>query len=420
MILKQMKTLASLGVVLIGAILEHLDMMLVNLYATSMATHFVGATQGKQAVLLGFLGYSISFLFRPLGAAVFGAMGDVMGRKPSMLVSLLCMSAATLGLGLIPAYSEIGWFATALFVLARITQGMSIGGEYGSALTYTYEISGQRKTTAGALVISATHVGGLTAALLAANFSTDFQFVFQVAGAVGLISLGLRSFLVESHPGKMKRVSLRKIYRSSYHNRAAYRRAFFIASALVFTFYASLVYINESIFQSGLATRPQIFSSNSLILGVWIILPPLLAYCVDQFQLDYRRWMLAGLLGVGLTSAPILYFCSSQQTFGSMFIAQLLLSIQHIVYCFGTPRFLGDQFDEAVRGTGVTLGYSLGSSFTAAVTPLICLGFVSWFGRLEAIAIPMGILSLLAASQIGWPMRELKPNSECEPGFQGG
>ena len=71
------------------------------------------------------------------------------------------MSLATLGLGLVPAYARIGAVVMVIFVVCRIVQGLSVGGEYGAAMTYAYEISRVRKTLAGALVISATHLGGL-------------------------------------------------------------------------------------------------------------------------------------------------------------------------------------------------------------------------------------------------------------------
>lgn len=395
-LVKILKKLASFSVVLIGVVLEHFDMMAVNLYATSMVTHFVDPAYAKQSVILGFIGYSISFLFRPLGAAFFGMIGDLAGRKPSMLLSLVFMSIATLGLGLIPSFQAIGSVSTILFVLCRITQGLCIGGEYGTALTYSYEFAGKNKTTAGAAVIGATHIGGLIAAIFATHLQASFLAVFQIAGVIGLLSFGLRSLLVESRPMESVKVSIREIVSASYENRKAYRRSFIIASALVFTFYSSLIYLNEVIFQRGLATRQDIFRSNCYLLMLWAILPPLLGYGVDRFNLSYRKVMQVGSAGVAMLVLPILGIANHINTFSAIVGAQLCLGILHMVYCFGTPRYLGDQFSSNIRSTGVAFSYSLGASFTAALTPLICHMIVSSVGMLEAIAAPICILSGLA------------------------
>jgi MHS family proline/betaine transporter-like MFS transporter len=402
----------SFGVVFIGVVLEHLDMMLVNLYATSMTRHFITAKTTNQAVLLGFLGYSISFLFRPLGAAFFGLVGDAVGRKPSMVFSLVLMSAATLGLGLIPNYEKIGFYSTALFVLCRICQGLSVGGEYGTALTYSYEVSGRMKTTAGALVISATHVGGLLAALFATFYAANFQASFKLIGFIGLLCFGLRSFLVESKADSERNSSVKEILRKNRGSRLAYRRAFVIASALVFTFYGSVIYLNEVIFQKGLATRYDIFYSNCVLLTVWTILPPFIAFAVDRLDLSYQRVMAIGATAVTLFSGPILMVSAQNGTFRSLFLAQLLIGILHILYCFGTPRYLGDQFDEGIRSTGVAFSYSLGASFTAALTPFICHGIVSIFGDFEAIALPICLFSGLAAVQLIFETRSYSHTRE--------
>src|SRR4051812_3600847 len=129
MLKNRVKTAASFGVVFIGVVLEHFDVMAVNLYATSITSHFISSTNAEQKLILSFLGYGISFLFRPLGAAFFGLIGDIVGRKPAMLFSLVLMSLATLGLGIIPSYEQIGIAATLLFIICRICQGLSIGGE---------------------------------------------------------------------------------------------------------------------------------------------------------------------------------------------------------------------------------------------------------------------------------------------------
>lgn len=403
------KKIHALSVVCVGVALEHFDMMLVNLFATTLAAHFIFTSRSEQALVMGFLGYAISFLVRPLGAALFGAMGDAWGRKPSMLLSLLLMSLATLGLGLTPPFVQIGSLATFLFVVCRIVQGLSVGGEYGAAMTYSYELSRENKTLAGALVISATHIGGLAAACIAMQFPDRFQTAFRVAGVIGILSLMLRSFLVESRPVAGSKQSIKSLFQQSFREKGAYQRAFIIASSLVFTFYASLVYLNEIVFQKGLAGRATIFRSNILVLATWVVLPPFLGYLVDRLKIPYRKVMVVGSTFVVVSVAPLLCFAVARNSFGGWVFVQLMLSLFHSAFCFATPRYLGDQFGQSVRNTGVALGYSVGASFSAAATPLVCHGIVSFTGRVESISIPIGVLSGLAAIQL---LRDLKPKRE--------
>ena len=389
--------MTSFGVIFSGVGLEHFDIMLVNLYSATLVTHFIPTSSGQAQLILGFLAYGISFVFRPLGAALFGLMGDLVGRKPSMLVSLCLMSVATLGLGLIPSYQRIGFFSTLLFVLCRIVQGLCVGGEYGAAMTYAYESTTKWRTLAGAVVISATHVGGFAAACLATVFQAQFQSGFLIAGILGLLSLLLRSYLVESRPRPSHRASIRDLLRLSLKEKSAYLRAFIIASALVFPFYTSLIYINEVLIQNGLAQRIQIFRSSGLILAMWILLAPVVGFGVDQFQISYRKVMIFGAVGVGLLIGPLIAFAGTLDRFDVWVAVQIVLGFFHCLYCVGTPRFLGDQFEVSTRNTGVSLGYALGASFTAALTPLICHAVVSLTGRVEAVAVPVVIVMFSAA-----------------------
>lgn len=394
------KSASSFVVVFSGVAIEHFDVMLINLFATSMAGHFFQPSSGQKQIILGFVGYGISFIFRPLGAALFGIMGDRVGRKPAMLLSLLLMSLATLFLGLTPSVHQIGALSTLFFIICRICQGMSVGGEYGAAMTYAYEVSGERKTLAGALVISATHVGGLIAAVLASRWVHNFQATFLIAGILGLISLGFRSLLVETRPQKIERLSTYEVFKNFRPNLTGYKKAFLAGSCLVFIFYASLIYLNEEIYQRNLASREEIFISNSILLALWVILPILLGYSVDRFKVNYKKVMMAGALGVSFLVFPLLYLAQVGNTLSHFMIVQAVITVLHSAFCFSTPRYLGELFESKIRMTGVSLGYSLGASFTAALTPLICHGLFSAFGSLLALGLPIVVLSGFAAYQL--------------------
>ena len=107
------------------------------------AAIFPGDT--ASATLLALMTFAVSFLVRPLGGLVWGPLGDRLGRKQVLAVTILLMSGATLCVGLVPSYATIGLWAPVLLVLLRMVQGFSTGGEYGGAATFMAEYAPCRR-----------------------------------------------------------------------------------------------------------------------------------------------------------------------------------------------------------------------------------------------------------------------------------
>ena len=107
------------------------------------AAIFPGDTQ--RATLLALMTFAVSFLVRPLGGLVWGPLGDRIGRKQVLALTILLMAGATLCVGLIPSYAAIGTWAPILMVALRMVQGFSTGGEYGGAATFMAEYAPSRR-----------------------------------------------------------------------------------------------------------------------------------------------------------------------------------------------------------------------------------------------------------------------------------
>jgi len=97
------------------------------------------------ALLSAFATYAAGFLVRPFGALVFGRIGDIVGRKYTFLITIICMGGATFAVGLLPTYDKIGWLAPILLVTLRLVQGLALGGEYGGAATYVAEHAAEHR-----------------------------------------------------------------------------------------------------------------------------------------------------------------------------------------------------------------------------------------------------------------------------------
>lgn len=382
----------SFLIIALGVAFEHFDMMLVSLLASSIVVEFVGSTSPGLKLLYAYVGYAIAFLFRPLGAFCFGCIGDLYGRKTSLISSMVLMSTATLALAFIPSVQALGLTATLLFLLCRIAQGLAVGGEYGTAMTYAYELNPGRRTFYGACVVSSTHLGGIFASFLAGMYVEDFRITFLVGGLVGLCLLLFRSFMKEYHKVTPKKIS--EVATESVKNTGAIVQSVIVASMLVLVFYGSLIYLNELVHQEFGIPRSQIFKANSLLLGLWIVLPPCFGYIADKFIFSYRKMMRFGAMGVFLT-APFLGLALVVASYPAILATQILMHLFHMVFCLCTPRFFGDLFAETARNTAVSTSYSLGASFTAALTPMICYMSINLLHTNFAICVPFMLVALM-------------------------
>jgi len=171
------------------------------------AAIFPGDTQ--QATLLALMTFAVSFLVRPLGGLVWGPLGDRLGRKHVLAITILLMAGATLCVGLVPSYAMIGFWAPVLMVLLRMVQGFSTGGEYGGAATFMAEYAPcRRRGFFGSFLEFGTLAGFSLGALLMLGFSLvlnddqmhswGWRLPFLVAAPLGLIGVYLRSRLEDT------------------------------------------------------------------------------------------------------------------------------------------------------------------------------------------------------------------------------
>lgn len=135
----QRKTAVAAGV--IGNIMEWYDFALYGYMASILATLFFPSDNTIASLLATYGVFAAGFVMRPLGSAFFGWLGDTISRSTAMLVSVAMMAIPTVVLGLLPTYESIGLAAPVLLVLVRLTQGLSVGGEFSSSVTYLVETS---------------------------------------------------------------------------------------------------------------------------------------------------------------------------------------------------------------------------------------------------------------------------------------
>ena len=192
-----------------GTVFEWYDFFVYGTLAPMIAAAFFPSGNPTLSLLLTWAGFAIGFGFRPLGAILFGFLGDRLGRKYTFLVTVTLMGAATAAVGMVPSEASIGIAAPLIVIFLRILQGLALGGEYGGAAIYVSEHSPPRKRGFVTGFIQASVVGGfvlsLAVVLLCKAFMSDatwdewgWRLPFILSIALLAISLWMRIKLSES------------------------------------------------------------------------------------------------------------------------------------------------------------------------------------------------------------------------------
>ena len=150
----------------LGTVFEWYDFYLYGLLATILSAQFFSGVNETTGFILALAAFAAGFAVRPLGAIVFGRIGDLVGRKNTFLVTMAIMGLSTFLVGLLPSYASVGVAAPVLLVTLRMLQGLALGGEYGGAATYVAEHAPEHRRGLHTSFIQTTATLGLFAALL--------------------------------------------------------------------------------------------------------------------------------------------------------------------------------------------------------------------------------------------------------------
>jgi predicted MFS family arabinose efflux permease len=192
-----------------GTAFEWYDFFVFGALATVIARHFFAEAGETVAYILALLTFGLGFVVRPLGALVFGWFGDRTGRKTTFLVTITLMGVATVAIGLLPDYDQIGIAAPILLLVMRMLQGFALGGEYGGAVVYVAEhapakkrglMTGWIQTTAALGLIGALSVILITRAVVGAEAFDEWgwRIPFLLSALLLGVSLWIRLKLNES------------------------------------------------------------------------------------------------------------------------------------------------------------------------------------------------------------------------------
>jgi MHS family proline/betaine transporter-like MFS transporter len=386
----------------LGGSLEYYDFIIYGIFAQYIARQFFPANDPFVSLILSFSVLALGFLARPLGGVVLSGLGDRFGRRPVFLASLLCTTAATILMGLLPSYATWGLAAPLLLVTLRLVQGICLGGELPGALTYAVEAAPQRSGLACGFIIMCVNAGVLVATLVNLGIqyalppadvgSYGWRIAFLFGGLVGCVSYMMRRSLEESpeflRMHSVSRNPLLELVRE--HWRAVLAAAGVAAviaafNGILYGFVPS--YLVQSLHYSApmtavAMTTALLVSSVGLIVAGWAG--------------DYvpRHLILrAGAVLLIVAVFPIWSLITS----GSEELVLLLgtLSLSFSVVSGIWPSVLANLFPTRVRFSGIALSYNVCVSILSGLAPLVASAMIARTGMVAAPAIYIAACCLL-------------------------
>ncbi|EPT6934570.1 MFS transporter, partial [Cronobacter malonaticus] len=370
-------------------------------------------------LILSWLSFSLTFFIRPIGGVFFAHIGDRIGRKKTLVLTLSLMGGATVMIGLLPDYETIGIWAPVLLILMRIIQGMGIGGEWGGALLLAYEYAPEkRKGFFGSIPQAGVTIGMLMATFIVSLMTlfSEAQFLawgwripFLFSAVLVLLGLWIRRGIDETpdfqqakRTGQLSKTPLRVTVRHHWREvliaaglKVVETAPFYIFSTFVVSYATTTLAYEKS----------QALESVTLAALVATVLIPLMGLLSDK--IGRKRMYAVSVMLLGAFIVPWFMLLDTSTTWGIVLATVIAFGVlwSPITAVLGT--LCSEIFHARVRYTGITLGYQLGAALAGGTAPLIATGLlahsggdwtpVAWY---LAVTVAISLLAILCASRL--------------------
>lgn len=389
-----------------GTVVEWFDFAIYGFTAPILAQTFFPSGNKAVALLQTFAVFAVAFALRPVGGAFFGTLGDRIGRKKILSLTVLLMSGATLAIGLLPTHAAIGIWAAVLLTLARCVQGLSAGGEYAGAVTYVIEHSpddqrSRHSSWVPASTFASFAVAALLVYLLTANLAPEqmnawgWRIPFILAGPLGLVAFYIRSRLDESPIFAAIEESGQTEHTPLLHTLATQWRPMTILGGYIsltaLSFYTFSTYMTTFLREVVGLPPAQVLLSNVLALAAAAAMAPFIGRICDR--IGRRRTMLASVLLLGVLAVPA-YRLAMVGGLGPSLTAQLMLAVGAVTANVVTAVLLCEFFPTSVRYTASAITYNISYAIFGGTAPFVATGLIILTGNRMAPAFYLTIIAL--------------------------
>lgn len=394
----------------LGNFVEWFDFGVYGFMATVIARHFFPSDNPTTGLLQTFAVFAVAFATRPLGGLVFGTLGDRIGRKRVLSITVLMIGASTTMIGVLPTYGTIGITATLLLCVARAVQGFSAGGEYAGACAYVIEHSpSDRRARNSSLLPASTFMAfaaaaGISytvAALLSeeALYSWGWRIPFLVAAPVGLLGFYIRHRLsetpafrrLENSPGRApESTPLRSTLRSQRWSMLVLGG---VISASGLSFYTFTTYMSTYVQVVGGHEAQTALLASLTALTFAAVLAPFAGKFSDRIGRRPTAVLAAALIGAGSVPAFLL---AGHPSAWVVVAGQCLLAIGAALSLVVVAVLMSELFPTRVRYTASALTYNIIYTVFGGTAPFLSTYLVSRTGNALSPAFYLVAVSLLA------------------------
>ncbi|MGY2047436.1 MFS family transporter [Methylobacterium sp. JK268] len=332
--------------------------------------------------------FAIGFLMRPIGGWLFGRIADRLGRKNAMLISVLMMCLGSLVIAVLPTYGQIGILAPVLLLLARMAQGLSVGGEYGTSATYMSEValkgkrgfygSFQYVTLIGGQLLASLVVVLITLALSDKEMSVwGWRIPFLIGALAAIVALYLRRSLHETSTaetrGAREAGSIAALWR---HHRRAFLTVLGYTAGGSLIFYTFTTYMQKYLVNTAHMDKKTVNYVMTAVLFTYMVVQPLFGIFADRF--GRKTAMLIFGASTTLLTVPLMHAIGGAKdpVTAYLLITAALLCVSFYTSISGLVK--AEMFPAEVRALGVGLSYAIANAAFGGSAEFVALSFKDW------------------------------------------
>ena len=404
---------------LVGSSIEWFDYFLYGTVAALVFNQLFFVNEDPTiGLLLSYASFALAFFIRPFGGVIFSHIGDRIGRKKTLVITLSLMGVATFGMGLLPTYQAVGIWAPILLITLRLVQGLGIGGEWGGALLLAVEYApAEKRGLFGAIPQMGVTIGMLlgTVALSIMTLLPENAFMtwgwripFIFSALLVFFGLWIRkgidetpSFKKVKESGEVPKLPIVETLKNYWREVLIAVGAKVVETAPFYIF---------STFVVSYATANLGFSRTATLTAVMIatiittILIPIMGNLSDK--IGRKKLFIGGTIGMALFAFP--YFWLLQQKSVLLLIVATVIGLgviwAPITAVLGT--MFSEIFDARIRYTGITLGYQIGAALAGGTAPLVATALLNRFNNSYVpVAIYIIFASVLSLAAI-WAVKD--------------
>jgi MHS family proline/betaine transporter-like MFS transporter len=399
----------------IGNALEWFDLLIYAYFAVTISKVFFPIGNGTVSLLLTLGTFGVSYLVRPLGAIVLGAYADRAGRKASLMASILLMTMGTGLMAFMPSYASIGLAAPIMVLLARLMQGFSVGGEFGSATAFLVEHTTDRKgffaswqwSSQGLTALLASAFGILlTTRLSPAELEAwGWRLPFIFGLLIGPIGLYIRRHAAETPEFAQAQTTAKPLNELLSHQRG--RLALAVGAAVISNSsnYVILYMPTYAIRELGL---PQWIGFVATLMGAVVlgVVAPMAGHLSDK--VGRTRIMLAMAALFLCTAYPLFGVLATYPSLTVIVLVVAWMSLLKAGYSGVLPALLSELFPTATRGVGMSLGYSISVTIFGGFAPAISTWLIEVTGTKLAPSFYLMATAFISLTALAVAHRQLR------------